>query len=79
MAGKIKDSQDLRRRAEALSHSSPETIENLPIESIQKLVHELQVHQIELEMQNKELRRVQSDLEDSRNKYFDLYNFAYHF
>jgi two-component system, chemotaxis family, sensor kinase Cph1 len=39
-------------------------------------VHELHVHQIELEIQNQELRETQINLEDSRRKYFDLYNFA---
>jgi formate hydrogenlyase transcriptional activator len=41
-----------------------------------RLVHELEVHQIELEMQNAELRRAQEELELSRNKYLDLYDFA---
>ena len=39
-------------------------------------IHELRVHQIELEIQNEELRDAQIKLEDSRRKYFDLYNFA---
>ena len=41
-----------------------------------KLIHELQVHQIELEMQNEELRRVQAELAASESKYRDLYEFA---
>ena len=41
-----------------------------------RLVHELEVHQIELEMQNAELKRAQEELESSRNKYVELYDFA---
>jgi PAS domain S-box-containing protein len=45
-------------------------------EAAQRLVHELEVHQIELEMQNAELKRAQEELELSRNKYVELYDFA---
>ena len=41
-----------------------------------KLYHELQVHQIELEIQNEELRRSMADLESVRASYFDLYDLA---
>jgi len=43
---------------------------------MQRLVQELEVHQIELEMQNAELLRTREELELSRNKYAELYDFA---
>ena len=48
-------------------------IEPLPADN---LLHELRVHQIELEMQNEALRNAQAGLEESRNRYVDLYDFA---
>ncbi|MGP8022923.1 MAG: PAS domain S-box protein [Methanobacterium sp.] len=44
--------------------------------SFSELVQELQTHQIELEMQNKELRSSQEELEEAKLKYFNLYEFA---
>jgi PAS domain S-box-containing protein len=41
-----------------------------------KLMHDLQVHQIELQLQNEELRRAQTALEASHARYFDLYDMA---
>jgi PAS domain S-box-containing protein len=49
---------------------------DLPKDELKRTMHELRVHQIELEMQNRELRETQQELEDSRNRYADLYDFA---
>ncbi len=70
----------LRRRAEAVSRerttSSPARLARLSLEEVEKVLHELQVHQIELELQNEELRRTQAELSAGRARYFDLYELA---
>jgi two-component system cell cycle sensor histidine kinase/response regulator CckA len=70
------DPADLRHRAEELLRGKPADLAAIPPEGAGRLLHELQVHQIELEMQNEELRRAQQELEASRVKYFDLYDMA---
>lgn len=68
---------DLRRRAEdALSRKKTGEPATMPGEDIRALVHELQVHQIELEMQNEELKHVNAVVEETRNRYVDLYELA---
>ena len=69
-------SKTLRLRAEQLIRESPGGLKDTPAEDIQDVIHELQVHQIELEMQNEELRRTQLELHAARDKYADLYDFA---
>ena len=70
----------LRERAEALFRKSegllPETIGSLTPDKVQEILHELRVHQIELEMQTEELLRSQVELDKSRALYFDLYDLA---
>ncbi len=53
-----------------------ESLQELSDKDVQHHVHELRTHQIELEMQNEELRKAQIELEEARNKYADLYDFA---
>jgi PAS domain S-box-containing protein len=67
----------LRERAEerAAAQQNRDLIPQSPAEAAQ-LIEELRVHQIELEMQNEELRRAQEELEAARARYFDLYDLA---
>ncbi len=68
---------ELRRRAEARLHARQTpaaTTRATPRD--RPLVHELEVHQIELEMQNEELLAVRNSLETLLAKYTDLYDFA---
>jgi PAS domain S-box-containing protein len=68
---------DLRRRAEAKARADETKAgDTLSPEAAGLRVHELRVYQIELEMQNEELRRAQEELEASRERYFDLYDMA---
>jgi len=71
-----KNDSDLRKKAE--KQLKPETIDikRLSEAEVRKLAHELQVHQIELDMQNEELRKSQQTLEDSKERYARLYDFA---
>ena len=70
----------LRRQAEKIfrkkTAASPENLETLSPEEIRRTFHELRVHQIELEMQNEELRRAQAELDAARARYFNLYDLA---
>ncbi|MGM0504805.1 MAG: histidine kinase dimerization/phospho-acceptor domain-containing protein, partial [Bacteroidota bacterium] len=71
------ESEKLRQKAEELlkkrqaasdsQHSETETL---------KLIHELEVHQIELEMQSEELERARATAQESAEKYIQLYDFA---
>ena len=71
--------EELRRRAEEQYRLDCMDEDGLPGGSpvgTENLLHELRVHQIELEMQNEELRRSQSEIETLRARYFDLYDLA---
>jgi PAS domain S-box-containing protein len=65
----------IRAEQEALALESQETNPQWPAEA-RRVLHELRVHQIELEMQNEELRVTRDQLETSKARYFDLYDLA---
>jgi PAS domain S-box-containing protein len=69
-------SSDLHRRAEEMLLRRSRRKGNIPHSDLQSVVHELEVHQVELEMQNEELQRAQQELEAYGEKYFDLYDLA---
>ena len=73
---KKKTCTDLRKEAELRLKSDTIDIKKLSDEEVRCLAHELQVHQIELEMQNEELHKAQLQVEELLRKYSDLYNFA---
>jgi signal transduction histidine kinase len=68
---------ELRRLAqERLRSRQASTPRDEVPRDLERLSHELQVHQIELELQNEELRRVRDELESSLARYTELYDFA---
>ena len=70
--------KELRKKAEdkVASLRERDLLRHLPQYEEKRLIHELQVHQVELEMQNEEMRGAQADLEESRGRYKELYEFA---
>lgn len=73
----IKQTDKLKKQAQQTQYrKNRETTKKMPTSDIEKLIHELQAHQVELEMQNNELLKVQQEIEESRIKYVDLYDFA---
>ena len=69
----------LRLRAEVLAREDcdpPGYLETLSREEAEHMLHELRVYQIELEMQNEELRRAHEEMALLRSRYFDLYDLA---
>jgi PAS domain S-box-containing protein len=72
--------QALRAEAEEIARERAtqpgNDLETMSADEAQQTLHELRVHQIELEMQNEELRRAQAELGAARERYFDIYDLA---
>ncbi|MES1982174.1 MAG: ATP-binding protein [Pseudomonadota bacterium] len=66
----------LRRRAERRLKHIPPQIESTNETDVLKLLHELQVYRVELEMQNEELVAARAEIEMSAARYTELYDFA---
>jgi PAS domain S-box-containing protein len=73
-----REAAELRHQAEDIISSAqhPEARLNLSKDETLRLLHELEVHRIELEIQNAELRRARDEVETALEKYTDLYDFA---
>src|SRR5215469_5630531 len=80
MAKKRNTSKDthatLRERAQQKVHPSQVDIRKMTADELRRLVYELDLHQVELQMQNEELQEAQLSLSESRDRYSDLYEFA---
>lgn len=70
------DPAEIRRRAEEQLQNRQEADAPISSHEMQRLVQELKIHQIELEMQNEELQRAYAELEALQERYFDLYDLA---
>ena len=71
------NNESLRKKAEKkLKSISKVELEVHSVEDAARLIQELRIHQVELEMQNEELKRAHNELAESRVKYSDLYDFA---
>ena len=78
---KSTDAAELRRRAEARLSEQQQSARSTDGDQrteadMRRLQHELEVHQIELEIQNEELQQAQGQTETALGKYTDLYDFA---
>ena len=76
----VKIPQELRRQAEEIlglkATEESNDLSPVSVEDAQSMLHDLQVQQIELEMQNEELRRALAELDATRVRYFGLYDLA---
>ena len=68
--------KQLREDAEKILNVNKHQTTDIPVSDFNRIIHDLKVYQIELELQNEELRDTQKQLEASRNRFAQLYNQA---
>jgi PAS domain S-box-containing protein len=68
--------ENLQDRAQVVLKNMPSSFNEIVSGDVHELIENLKIHQIELEMQNDELRSIQAKLEISQSRYFKLYDFA---
>lgn len=68
--------EHLRKRAESVYDPKLTELPELSKEEVHKIIHELNTSQIELDMQNEDLRNTQIELEKSRQRFINLYDYA---
>lgn len=72
--------RSIRKQAETIVKANvtemSTRLKTLSLEEAEELVHEFEVHQIELKIQNEELLQTQLELESMKNRYLDLYEMA---
>jgi len=76
---RIKQQCEIRKLAEEKVQDEASLLPNpgyLSPDNVKNLLHELRVHQVQLEMQNEELRCTHAKLEATQHRYFDLYDLA---
>jgi PAS domain S-box-containing protein len=74
--GKTAAGQMLRKRAEEKVAAGNKPYKDISAPEMSALIHELRIHQVELEMQNEELRKSQAETERSRKAYQDLWELS---
>lgn len=68
--------KELRRKAQEFIFKKEQDLSGLSETQIKKIIQDLEIHQVELEMQNDELQKTQKELLQIKEKYFHLYEFA---
>ena len=74
--GKTTAAQMLRKRAEAKVAADNKIFKEMSATEMSNLIYELRIHQVELEMQNEELRKSQAGTDRSRKAYQDLWELS---